>query len=111
MTSNGNPGEDYQYNGDRYSLLSSVIEGATGRSFQALLAERILEPLGLRHTVPSRKGLAGFEGYDASLVYEELADPYTGQKPDGGRRHDGSERGPVKETGRPARPGPVRPRG
>ena len=77
MTSRGNPGEGYHYDGYRYSLLSQVIEGATGRSFQALLAERILEPLGLRHTVPSRMGLAGFEGYDVSSVYEQLASPYT----------------------------------
>jgi CubicO group peptidase (beta-lactamase class C family) len=77
MTSRGNPGEDYHYDGSRYSLLSQVIEGATGKTFQELLAERILEPLGLKHTVPSRMGLAGFEGYDVSLVYEELASPYT----------------------------------
>jgi CubicO group peptidase (beta-lactamase class C family) len=77
MTSDGNPGEVYRYNGDRYSRLSEVIEGATGKTFQVLLAERILAPLGLRHTVPSQKGLAGFEGYDVSSVHQELASPYT----------------------------------
>jgi CubicO group peptidase (beta-lactamase class C family) len=77
MTSEGNPGEGYHYSGDRFSLLSQVIERATGRTFQALLAERILEPLGLRHTVPSQNGLAGLNGYDVTSVYEELASPYT----------------------------------
>jgi CubicO group peptidase (beta-lactamase class C family) len=36
MTSDGNPGEGYQYNGYRYSLLGQVIEGASGRTFHSL---------------------------------------------------------------------------
>jgi len=52
-TSEGTPGQRYQYNGNRYSQLSQVIQAATGRSLQELLFERILQPLGLENTAPS----------------------------------------------------------
>ena len=52
-TSAGNPGEQYQYDGDRFAELSKVIAKASGRSFGVLLIERILEPLGLDNTAPN----------------------------------------------------------
>jgi CubicO group peptidase (beta-lactamase class C family) len=66
MTSEGHPGRQFRYSGDRFSYLTQVMERASGRSFTDLLAERILEPLGLTDTAPS------LEFQD-----EDLARPYT----------------------------------
>jgi CubicO group peptidase (beta-lactamase class C family) len=52
-TSQGNPGERYQYSGDRFGRLDKVILQVTGRSFADLLFERIIEPLGLDETAPN----------------------------------------------------------
>lgn len=78
MTSEGNPGERYNYSGNRYFLLSQVIQEATGQSFQEHLNERILVPLNMTSTVPSDAGTAGLEGYswDLDQVYGKLATPY-----------------------------------
>jgi CubicO group peptidase (beta-lactamase class C family) len=45
-TSEGTPGQHYQYNGARYGQLSQVVQAATGRSLQEWVYERILQPLG-----------------------------------------------------------------
>ena len=52
-TSEGTPGESYQYNGNRYGMLSQVVLAATGRSLQEWVFERILQPLGMENTAPS----------------------------------------------------------
>ncbi len=65
MTSEGNPGERFQYNGDRFSHLTQVMERASDHPFEDLLEERIFGPLGLADTAPSSQ----FRG-------EELARPY-----------------------------------
>jgi CubicO group peptidase (beta-lactamase class C family) len=52
-TSEGTPGQRYQYNGARYGLLSQVVLAATGRSLQEWVYERILQPLGMENTAPS----------------------------------------------------------
>jgi hypothetical protein len=52
-TSEGTPGQRYQYNGARYGLLSLVVLAATGRSLQEWVYERILQPLGMENTAPS----------------------------------------------------------
>jgi CubicO group peptidase (beta-lactamase class C family) len=52
-TSEGNPGERYSYNGNRYAELDKVIEKATGKSFGELLIANILEPLGMNETAPN----------------------------------------------------------
>ncbi|MFD3944148.1 serine hydrolase domain-containing protein [Streptomyces sp. NPDC058579] len=44
------PGTTVQYNGINYFLAGLVIEKATGRSYGAELRDRIVRPLGLRHT-------------------------------------------------------------
>ncbi len=77
MTSEGNPGERYEYDGARFGHLSQIIEQASGRSFQDLLIEKILEPLAMTNTAPSRAGAfqLGREG-DFEHVYEALASPY-----------------------------------
>ena len=52
-TSEGTPGQRYQYNGARYGQLSQVVLAATGRSLQEWVYERIIQPLGMENTAPS----------------------------------------------------------
>src|SRR5688572_19073206 len=52
-TSQGNPGERYSYNGNRFAELDKVVEKATGKSFSELLTTIILEPLGMNETAPN----------------------------------------------------------
>ena len=52
-TSEGNPGERYSYNGNRFAELDKVVERATGKSFAALLIANILDPLGMNETAPN----------------------------------------------------------
>jgi len=52
-TSEGTPGQHYQYNGNRYGQLSLVVQAATGRSLQELVYERVIQPLGMENTAPS----------------------------------------------------------
>ncbi|MFJ9827461.1 serine hydrolase domain-containing protein [Streptomyces sp. NPDC101160] len=44
------PGTAVQYNGVNYFLAGLVVEKVTGRSYGAELRDRVLRPLGLRHT-------------------------------------------------------------
>ncbi|MEK6286620.1 MAG: serine hydrolase [Acidobacteriota bacterium] len=52
-TSEGNPGENYSYNGNRFAELDKVIQKATGKSFAELLIANILDPLDLKETAPN----------------------------------------------------------
>src|SRR5687768_11473555 len=52
-TSEGNPGEQYRYNGNRFSELDKVVQAATGKSFGELLIANILDPLGMNETAPN----------------------------------------------------------
>ncbi|HEX8337933.1 MAG TPA: serine hydrolase [Pyrinomonadaceae bacterium] len=52
-TSEGNPGEHYSYNGDRFGELDKVVERAAGRSFGEILISDILEPLGMSESAPN----------------------------------------------------------
>jgi len=51
-TSDGNPGEEFLYNGARYAMLTRVIERVGGQSFQQLLISRIFKPLRMAHAIP-----------------------------------------------------------
>lgn len=54
------PGEAHAYSDLHYHLAGLVMERATGRSYYALLQERILAPLGLSDAIPSdRRALPG----------------------------------------------------
>src|SRR5215207_7494269 len=44
-TSEGNPGEQYRYNGNRFAELDKVVQRASGKSFGELLIANILDPL------------------------------------------------------------------
>ena len=77
-TSSGMPGTRYSYDGDRFSLLDSVIARATGGSFATELVSRILQPLGLTSIAPN-PGSAAFSatGLDPSTYRANLARGYT----------------------------------
>src|SRR5689334_14961812 len=77
-TSEGVPGTHYAYNGDRFSLLDSVISRAAGKSFAAALQERIIVPLGLTHIAPTPQSAAFAEsGFDKSTYLANVAPGYT----------------------------------
>lgn len=57
-TSEGEPGSYYNYNGNRFDLLNSVIQGVSGQSFCELLVQEIIDPLQLEHTAPNPKSLS-----------------------------------------------------
>ncbi|MGN7788042.1 serine hydrolase domain-containing protein [Niabella sp. 22666] len=44
------PGTQYRYSNSGYYLLGYIIEKVTGKSYQAYIHDRLLKPLGLRHT-------------------------------------------------------------
>ena len=75
-TSEGVPGSQYKYNGDRYALLSNVIQAATGKSFHQLAAERIMQPLGLQNTAPGDMKLAALDGFDTTRLKQNIAQGY-----------------------------------
>src|SRR5687768_9853336 len=52
-TSDGTPGDQFSYNGNRFALLDQVIQRATGESFATRVMQRIVTPLGLERTAPN----------------------------------------------------------
>lgn len=77
-TSEGVPGTHYAYNGDRFSLLDSVVRRGAGKSFAAAVEERIIVPLGLTHTAPTPQSAAFAEsGLDKSTYLANVAPGYT----------------------------------
>ncbi len=77
-TSQGVPGTVFRYHGGRYAKLGKVMLDCSGETFAQLLAERILQPLGLRHTAPDVNVLAAFytAGLDRQAFLANLALPY-----------------------------------
>jgi CubicO group peptidase (beta-lactamase class C family) len=76
-TSEGVPGSHYAYNGDRFSLLDSVIRRGSGKSFAAAVQERIIAPLALRHTAPSPYSAAfAASGFDQATYLANVATGY-----------------------------------
>jgi CubicO group peptidase (beta-lactamase class C family) len=77
-TSEGVPGSRYAYNGNRFSLLDSVIARAAGKSFAAAVQERIVVPLGLRHTAPTPESPAfAVTGLDKAAYLANVAPGFT----------------------------------
>ena len=61
------PGSRYAYNNSGYFLLGAIVEHLTGKSYEKVLAERVLVPLGMRAT-----------GYDRSApILEKRARGYS----------------------------------
>jgi len=67
------PGTCFHYAHTNFSVLSQVIAEVTGHSMEREIRERVLEPLGLRHTQISR--YAAFPG-PALHSYTSLRGPY-----------------------------------
>jgi CubicO group peptidase (beta-lactamase class C family) len=82
-TSEGVAGSHYSYNGNRFSLLDSVIRRAAGKSFAAAVQERIVTPLGLRHTAPTPQSAAFNASGHSGTVYMANVEP--GYRWDGNR--------------------------
>jgi CubicO group peptidase (beta-lactamase class C family) len=86
-TSNGTPGERYQYDGNRYDYLTAVIEKKTGKPFREVMVESFLEPLAMSGSVPGHNVVDEADKWGALLGkdnlnrYEKnlsrLAQPYT----------------------------------
>jgi CubicO group peptidase (beta-lactamase class C family) len=76
-TSEGVPGDQYRYNGDRFALLDQVIQRATGESFATRVMARIVTPLDLRHTAPNPLNAAfAAAGRDAATYIAAMATGY-----------------------------------
>jgi CubicO group peptidase (beta-lactamase class C family) len=45
-----NPGERWQYSGEGYMVLQSVIEAVSGQSFSSFMDAQVFAPLGMRHS-------------------------------------------------------------
>ena len=77
-TSEGVPGEQFRYNGDRYALLDQVIQRATGETFATRVVQRIVIPLGLEGTAPNPLNAAAFaaSGRDAAAYSTGMATGY-----------------------------------
>jgi CubicO group peptidase (beta-lactamase class C family) len=80
-TSEGVPGTNYHYNGDRYSYLDFVISGASGKTFCELLDSRILSPLNMSLTGPNP--FSPNNCVQNNQIFDRLAQGYTsnGQYP------------------------------
>jgi CubicO group peptidase (beta-lactamase class C family) len=71
-TSDGTPGERYQYNGNRYDYLTAVIEKETGKPFREVTVETFLDPLGMSSSVPAHDVVDEPDKWAASLGKENL---------------------------------------
>src|SRR5688572_14513675 len=70
-TSEGNPGEQYRYNGNRFAELDKVVQVASGKSFGELLIANILEPLGMNETAPNVPRIVGTKSPNPSTAAAE----------------------------------------
>jgi CubicO group peptidase (beta-lactamase class C family) len=76
-TSEGVPGEQFRYNGDRFALLDQVIQRAGGQSFARRVVDRIITPLGLEQTAPNPLSAAfAAVGTDAAAYAARMATGY-----------------------------------
>lgn len=69
-TSEGNPGEQYRYNGNRFGELDKVVQRASGKSFGELLIANILEPLGMDETALNVPRIVGTKSPTADPAAE-----------------------------------------
>ena len=77
-TSEGTPGAVYSYNGNRFSLLDSVIVRATGETFAAAVQHRVISRIGLARTAPNPSTTAFLSsGLDRTVFTGSLARGYT----------------------------------
>ena len=71
-TSQGAPGERFQYSGQRYGNLKAVIEKKHGKPFLNVVVETFFDPLGMSSTVPYHHVVADADKWRPSLGQERL---------------------------------------
>ncbi len=82
MTSEANPpGDHYQYNGQPYGMLDTVIRGAGGESLAQAFSTRLIEPLHLTQTSPGdlsagAQGLSAERAAHYQSIFARIARPY-----------------------------------
>lgn len=79
------PGSKFSYNNSGYFLLGAIIEKVTGRTYEQVLKEKILDPLGMKntgydhHATVLNKRAAGYQktedGY-VNAAYLDMSLPY-----------------------------------
>ena len=77
------PGEGFRYSDTNYLLLGMALEAAAGRPIYALVRERLLEPHGLRRTVPSDSRAIPGLAPGTDELFRELGVPERVIGPDG----------------------------
>jgi len=79
------PGSKFSYNNSGYSLLGAIIERVTGKSYETVLTERILKPLGMtnsgydNHAPVLHKRASGYKKTPDGFVnaaYLDMSIPY-----------------------------------
>jgi len=80
------PGSKFVYNNSGYFLLGAIIEKITGKKYEEMLKERILDPLGMKNTgydhhntiIPGRAAgySTTFDGYE-NAPYLDMSLPYS----------------------------------
>lgn len=68
------PGKGYGYSNGGYFILGLIIEKVTGKSYEEVLTEQILKPLGMKQTGCDRKGLVVA---NRAISYAKLRDRYS----------------------------------
>jgi CubicO group peptidase (beta-lactamase class C family) len=71
-TSNGTPGEKFQYDGGRYDYLTAVIEKKTGKPFVQVVVDTFFDPLGMSESVPYHNVVEDSDKWIAPLGKEHL---------------------------------------
>jgi hypothetical protein len=71
-TSNGTPGERFEYDGNRFDYLTAVIEKKTGKSFREVIVKSILDPLEMSSSVPGPDVLDEPDKWGAPLGKDNL---------------------------------------
>ena len=72
-TSDGTPGERYQYSGNRFDYLTAVIEKQTGKPFREVIVEAFLDPLAMSSSVPGHDVVDEADKWAALLGKENLS--------------------------------------
>lgn len=79
------PGSKFSYNNSGYTLLGAIIEKVTGKSYETVLAERILKPLGMtntgydHHATLLEKRASGYQKTSTGFInapYLDMSLPY-----------------------------------
>src|SRR5262245_28373880 len=71
-TSQGTPGERFQYSGNRYGNLTKVIEKKHGKPFLNVIVETFFDPLGMTSSVPYHHVVADKDKWESSLGNDHL---------------------------------------